>query len=448
MRGRVLLPGDDGYEEACVIFNGMHRREPAVIVQCSGAADVIDCVNFARKNSLLVAVKGGGHNSAGNALCDGGLVIDLSRMNGVHVDPQARTARCGGGATWSDVDREGQAFGLAVPGGIVSTTGIAGLTLGGGVGWLRRKYGLTVDSLISVDIVTADGQLRRASATEETDLFWGVRGGGGNFGVVTSFEFQMHPVGPMVYAALTMYLIQEARVILRKWRDFMQSAPDEVTSNALMLTVQPYPMFPEEVWGERVVFIATVYSGTVEGGERVLAPFGHFGEPIFDHSGPIPFRMLQSGLDAYYTKGKDRHYWKSLDLASDSDEVIDAVAELGAAAPGKSLVDNWAMGGAVPRVGADETAYGDRSAPVLLVFNTAWEDAADDEKNVRWTRESWESMKRYSSGSLYLNFPGQYEEGEQLMKDAFGANYARLVEVKNKYDPTNLFRLNQNIPPA
>ena len=419
-----------------------------MIVQCSGAADVVDSVNFARQNNLLVAVKGGGHNSAGNALCDGGLVIDLSGMNGVHVDLQARTARCGGGATWGDVDREGQAFGLGVPGGVVSTTGIAGLTPGGGLGWLRRKYGLSVDSLISVDIVTAYGELLKASAVDNPDLFWAVRGGGGNFGVVTSFEFQMHPVGPMVYAALTMYPIEDARDILRKWRDFIQSAPDEVTSNAFLLTVQPYPMFPEEVWGRSVVFPVAVYSGTVEDGERVLAPFRQLGEPIFDHSGPIPFRMLQSGLDAYFTKGQDRHYWKSLDLASYSDEVIDAVAELGVAAPGKSFVDSWAMGGATARVGADATAYGDRSAPFLLVFNTAWEDAGDDERNVRWTRESWESMKRYSSGSLYLNFPGEYEEGDQLMKEAFGANYARLVDVENQYDPTNLFRLNQNIKPT
>ena len=419
-----------------------------MIVQCSGAADVVDSVNLARQNNLLVAVKGGGHNSAGNALCDGGLVIDLSGMNGVHVDLQARTARCGGGATWGDVDREGQAFGLGVPGGVVSTTGIAGLTPGGGLGWLRRKYGLSVDSLISVDIVTAYGELLKASAVDNPDLFWAVRGGGGNFGVVTSFEFQMHPVDPMVYAALTMYPIEDARDILRKWRDFIQSAPDEVTSNAFLLTVQPYPMFPEEVWGRSVVFPVAVYSGTVEDGERVLAPFRQLGEPIFDHSGPIPFRMLQSGLDAYFTKGQDRHYWKSLDLASYSDEVIDAVAELGVAAPGKSFVDSWAMSGATARVGADATAYGDRSAPFLLVFNTAWEDAGDDERNVRWTRESWESMKRYSSGSLYLNFPGEYEEGDQLMKEAFGANYARLVDVKNQYDPTNLFRLNQNIKPT
>ena len=305
-----------------------------------------------------------------------------------------------------------------------------------------------MDSLISVDIVTADGQLRKASATENPDLFWGVRGGGGNFGVVTSFEFQMHPIGPMVYAALTMYPIEDARNILRKWRDFMESAPDEVTSNAFMLTVQPYPMFPEEVWGRRVVLPVAVYSGSVEDGERVLAPLRQLGEPVIDLSGLFPFRMLQAGLDVYFKKGEDRHYWKSLDLVSYKDQVIDAVAELGLAAPGKGFVDTWAMGGAVSRVGADATAYGDRSAPFLLVFNTAWEDAKDDEKNIKWTRESLESMKQYSSGSMYLNFPGQYEEGDQLMKEAFGANYARLVELKDKYDPTNLFRLNQNIKPS
>ena len=449
LRGELLAAGDDGYEDARGLFNAIIDKRPALIARCSGTADVIDAVNFARNNDLLVAVRGGGHGVAGNASCDGGIMIDLSQMKGVQVDPKARTARAQGGATWGDLDRETQAFGLAAPGGVVSTTGIAGLTLGGGMGWLRRKYGLSIDNLLSVDIVTADGKLLTASSKENEDLFWGVRGGGGNFGVVTSFEFRLHPVGPIVMLAGPMYPAEGAGDVLRSWRDFMATAPDEITSNAIFMTIPEGPMFPEETHGKRVIVLAAVYAGPADEGEKAMQPLREFGTPVIDLSHQAPYTMVQGMFDPFFPKGELFHYWKSLDLNSYSDEVIDAIVDHAAGYPSTvGLVDTWYMGGAVSRVGADETAFGDRSSQFLLVLNTSWADPQDSDRNIAWTRELWADMKRFSSGSLYLNFPGQGEEGEDLVRSAYGANYQRLVALKNKYDPTNLFRLNQNIRPS
>jgi FAD/FMN-containing dehydrogenase len=448
IRGPVLTPDDPGYDEARSIWNALIDRRPALIVQCSGAADVVDAVNFAREQGLVLSIKAGGHNVAGNAVNDGGIVLDLSQMRGVHVDPDAQTVRVQGGATWGDLDRETQLFGLAVPGGVVSTTGVAGLTLHGGVGHLRRKHGLSIDNLISVDIVTADGQFRQASASENEDLFWAVRGAGSNFGVVTSFEFQAHPVGPMVFVGAIFYPFEEAKTILPAWRDFMTAAPEELSSLAICWSVPPHPPFPPEIHGTPVVVVAAAYSGSVEDGERVVQPLRELAEPVVDASGPWPWLGLQSGFDAIFPKGELR-YWKSRSVTELSDEVIDEIISLASRRP-TPLTDivTWHHGGAMSRVGETETAYGGRDVQFLVTAEASWTDPAQNEEAIAWAREVWDAMERYSTGSVYLNFPGLGEEEDDLAHAGYGANYARLAELKAKYDPENLIRMNINIPPA
>jgi FAD/FMN-containing dehydrogenase len=448
VRGPVLTPDDPGYDEARSIWNALIDRRPALIVQCSGAADVVDAVNFAREQGLVLSIKAGGHNVAGNAVNDGGIVLDLSQMRGVHVDPDAQTVRVQGGATWGDLDRETQLFGLAVPGGVVSTTGIAGLTLHGGVGHLRRKHGLSIDNLISVDIVTADGQFRRASASENEDLFWAVRGAGSNFGVVTSFEFQAHPVGPMVFVGAIFYPFEEAKTILPAWRDFMTAAPEELSSLAICWSVPPHPPFPPEIHGTPVVVVAAAYSGSVEDGERVVQPLRELAEPVVDASGPWPWLGLQSGFDAIFPKGELR-YWKSRSVTEFSDEVIDEIISLASRRP-TPLTDivTWHHGGAMSRVDEAETAYGGRDVQFLVTAEASWTDPAQTDEAIAWAREVWDAMERFSTGSVYLNFPGLGEEEDDLAHAGYGANYERLAELKAKYDPENLFRMNINIPPA
>src|SRR5919112_1756432 len=391
LRGNLLSPSDAGYEEARLIWNGLIDKRPALIARCAGVADVIDSVNFARENDLLVAVRGGGHNVAGNAVADGGLVIDLSPMKGIRVDPERRTTRAEGGATLGDIDREMQVFGLATPLGVVSETGIAGLTLGGGIGWLRRKYGLSSDNLVSVDLVTADGRFLTASEEENEDLLWGIRGGGGNFGVVTSFEYRLHPVGPEVMCCFVLYPGDRAREVLKFCDEYVAEAPDEVSPLAFLGHVPPVEIFPNG-W---------------------------------------------------------HYYWKSVNLDGLGDEVIERLTYHAWAAPSEhSTIDVWYQGGAMARVGTSETAFGDRSSPILLGIEANWEDPQDDEANLAWVRSCFSDMRRFSNGGMYLNFPGFLEEGEQLLRDVYGENYERLVALKNKYDPTNLFRLNQNIKPT
>jgi FAD/FMN-containing dehydrogenase len=448
VRGAVMRASDPGYDEARAIWNGLIDRRPALIVRCSGAADVVDAVNFAREQNLLLSVKGGGHNVAGNAVNDGGVVIDLSQMRGVHVDPKTKTVRVQGGATWGDADRETQLFGLAVPGGVVSTTGVAGLTLHGGVGHLRRKYGLSIDSLLSVDIVTADGELRQASASEHDDLFWAVRGAGSNFGVVTSFEFQAHPVGPMVMVGAVFYALEDGPAVLRGWRDYMASAPDELSSVCLWWSVPPGEPFPPEHHGKPVLVAAGVYSGGVEDGEPVVQPLRELAEPLIDVSGPWPWLGLQSGFDPLFPKGAF-YYWKSRAFAELSDAAIDELADWAARRP-SPLTDLtvWHHGGAMSRVGETETAYGGRDVPFLVTGEVSWPDAAQSEEAIAWGRKFWEAMGKYSTGGLYLNFPGFGEEKEALVRAGYGGNYDRLAKLKAKYDPTNLFRMNLNIQPA
>ena len=448
VRGAVLTLQDPGYDEARSLWNGLIDRRPALIVQCSGAADVVDAVNFAREQGLTLSIKAGGHNVAGNAVNDGGIVIDLSQMRGVTVDPAALTVRVQGGATWGDCDRETQLFGLAVPGGVVSTTGVAGLTLHGGVGHLRRKHGLSIDSLLSVDIVTADGQFRRASATENEDLFWAVRGAGSNFGVVTSFEFQAHPVGPMVFVGAIFYPLEDASRILPAWRDFMAAAPEELSSLAICWSIPPHEPFPPELHGTPIVAVAAAYCGPVEEGERIVQPLRELGQPVVDASGPWPWLGLQSGFDAIFGKGELR-YWKSRALAELSEEAIGEILDFAGRRP-SPLTDIviWHHGGAMSRVAETETAYGGRDAQFLVTAEANWTDPAQNDDAIAWARAVWDAMERFSTGGVYLNFPGFGEEKEALARAGYGVNYERLAALKAKYDPANLFRMNINIAPA
>jgi FAD/FMN-containing dehydrogenase len=448
VRGPVLRPDAPGYDEARSIWNGLIDRRPALIVQCSGAADVVDGVNFAREHGLALSIKAGGHNVAGNAVNDGGIVLDLSHMRGVTVDPAARTVRVQGGATWGDCDRETQLFGLAVPGGVVSTTGVAGLTLHGGLGHLRRKHGLSIDSLLSVDIVTADGQFRRASATENEDLFWAVRGAGSNFGVVTSFEFRAHPVGPTVMVGAIFYPLEDAPTILPAWRDFMAAAPEELSSLAICWSIPPHEPFPPELHGTPIVAVAAAYCGPVEEGERIVQPLRELAQPLVDASGPWPWLGLQSGFDAIFGPGELR-YWKSRALPGLSDEAIGEILEFAGRRPAPLTdIAIWHHGGAMSRVGETETAYGGRDAPFLVTAEANWTDPAQTDEAIAWAREVWDAMERYSTGGVYLNFPGFGEEKEALARAGYGENYERLAALKAKYDPDNLFRMNINIPPA
>jgi FAD/FMN-containing dehydrogenase len=449
LRGEVIGPDARGYDESRKVWNGMIDRRPALIARCSGVADVMDTIAFAERNGLPLAVRGGGHNVAGHAVCDAGVVLDLSLMKGIRVDPKAKLAHAQGGATWGDLDRETQRFGLATPGGLVSTTGIAGLTLCGGIGHLRRKHGLSCDNLESVDVVTAGGALVTASRTENADLFWAIRGGGGNFGVVASFTFRLHELGPTVMFVGTMYPVAGGREIVRGWREFMATAPDEVSSQAMFWSVPDMAGFPDHVRGKPVVVVVALYAGNAEDGARVLAPLRELATPLLDMSGPAPYAQVQSSFDYVFPKGELHHYWKSLYLRELSEQVIADVAAAGADRPSpRTFVNLWHMGGAMSRVGASESAFGDRSSPYLLEISSTWENPSEGAANIAWTRAFWNAMSRYSDGNVYLNWPGSDGEGEEQVRTAYGANYARLSELKRIYDPKNLFNLNQNIRPA
>ncbi len=438
LRGELILPADASYDEARKIWNAMIDKRPALITRCAGVADVIQSINFARANKLLVAVRGGGHNVGGKAICDGGLVIDLSRMKGIRVDPTRRTVRAEPGLTWGEFDRETQAFGLATTGGFVPTTGIAGLTLGGGLGYLMRRFGLACDNLLSVDIVTADGALVTASATENEDLFWGVRGGGGNFGIVTSFEYRLHSVGPMVLGGLIIHPMPKAKEVIQFYRDFTSAAPEELTIYLALLTT------PE---GDRAVGYIVCYSGPIEKGEEVIRPLREFGPPAADMVSPMPYTAVQAlGGDMY---PPDRlNYWRSSFLEDLSDDAIDTmISEFPTVPSPFSLVGIEHLSGAVSRIGKDETAFGDRSADYSLIITSVWVDPADSDKNVQWARDYWEAMQPFTRESVYVNYLDADEEDR--IRAAYGADkHERLVALKNKYDPTNLFQVNQNIKPT
>ena len=448
VRGDLIQPGDAAYDEARGVWNGMIDRRPAVIARCRGVADVVACVRFAAEHDLLLAVRGGGHNVAGFGTCDGGLVIDLSAMRGVRVDPERRTVRAEGGATWGDLDRETQLFGLAAPGGIHSKTGIAGLTLGGGQGWLRRTHGMSCDNLVSADVVTADGRLLVASATEHADLFWALRGGGGNFGVVTSFEYRLHPIGPLVAFAGPVYPVEETARVMAGFRDFVANAPDEVNASATWWSIPAVPAFPEAVHGQEVVILSGVYAGPPDEGEARLMPLRQLAAPMLDLSSTLPYTTLQQLMDPFFPRGELRHYWKSLFLASLGSEVVDEIVAWVRRRPSSnSMAAVWALGGALGRADPDATAVGERTAPFLLEILANWAEPEETEPNVVWARDFFAAMERFGAGKTNLNFPGLGED-PQFVRKAFGRNYGRLAALKQHYDPTNLFRLNQNIEPG
>jgi FAD/FMN-containing dehydrogenase len=445
--GAVLEPGDADYESARQIWNGDIQRRPAVIARCTGAADVLAAVRFGRERGLPVAVRGGGHAVAGHALCEGGLVIDLSSMTGVRVDPLAGTVRAQGGCLWRHVDHESQAFGLAVTGGIVTHTGIGGLTLGGGIGHLMRRHGLTIDSLASCDVVTADGELLVASEDEQPDLFWGLRGGGGNFGIATSFEYQLHPLGPTVLAGLLAWPMREAAEILRAFRDFVAGAPDEVGIMANLRLAPPLPVFPEELHGRPVVALVVCYAGPVDEGEEVLRPLRALKTPVLDTIGPKPYVAHQALFDAAYPHGR-HYYWKAWKLPPLTDAAIDVIVEQASAITSpQSAIPIFTLGGAVARVGEDATAFTGRSAAHDINFVASWlPDDPDPERHKAWARACWTAMRPFSHG-VYVNFMA--DEPPSHMRVAYGdGKYARLAALKSKYDPTNFFHSNQNIAPA
>lgn len=448
LRGELLTPGSAAYDAARVVWNGMIDRRPALIARCRNAADVIASVRHARANGLAIAVRGGGHNVAGYAVCDGGLMIDMSLMNAVRVTSGLDRAYVEGGATWGDVDAATTPFGRATPGGLISTTGVAGLTLSGGIGWLRGTHGLSCDNLIAADVVTADCDLINASETRNAALLWALKGGGGNFGIVVNFEFKLHPIAKELMFCAPLYPEERANDILPQWRDFMASVPDQVSGLAEFSTIPRDPSYPESTWGKRVLALATVYDGPPDDGERVTRPLLSFGEPLLDFSGRMPYRALQSIYDGLFPTGRDRCYWKSTYLSGLDIGVIAAVTKSVAKRPSDmTFASIWKFGGAVQRVAADATAFGDRSMPFMLSLDAIWSDPVDDAANIEWVRDAWKDMRPYSTGRLYLNFPG-FGEGANLVRDAFGAeSYAKLQKVKRDYDPDNLFHMNQNVLP-
>jgi FAD/FMN-containing dehydrogenase len=446
LQGTILMKGEAGYDDARRIWNGMVDRSPGVIIRCQGAADVMHAIDLARRHDLMVAVRSGGHNIAGNAVCEGGLMIDLSAMNSVRVDPVAIKAWAAPGATLADVDRETQAFGLAVPTGINSTTGIAGLTLGGGFGWITRKFGLTVDSLVSADVVTADGDLVRANARENEDLFWAIRGGGGNFGVVTSFEFNLHPVGPEVLSGLVVHPFEGAPELLRQYRDAVDKSPEELTCWAVMRRAPPLPFLPTEWHGREVLIFAMCYVGDMAEGERVTQPIRSLGRPIADVVGPHRFVDWQAAFDPLLTTGA-RNYWKSHDFETLADGAIDVITEAIRTLPSNECEVFIAhVGGAMSRVAPEATAYPQRTSHFVMNVHTRWRDHGDDNACIAWARRLFGATEPFATGSAYVNFMPD-DEAERVEK-IYGPNYRRLSEIKGRYDPDNLFRLNQNIRPV
>ena len=445
IKGNVLVADDSRYEEAREIWNAMIDRRPAVIVQCADADDVEPTVAFARRNKLEISIRGGGHNIAGSSLCDHGLTIDFSKMKSVRVDAAKKRAYVEPGATLADVDEATMAHGLATPVGINSTTGIAGLTLGGGFGWLTRKYGMTIDNLISVDMVTADSKKLRASANENGDLFWAIRGGGGNFGVVTQFNFELFPVGPEVFAGLMVFPFTQAKQILRKYREFVNSAPEELNVWVVLRKAPPLPFLPQSVHGKEVVVLPIFYSGPIAAAERLIAPLRDFGQAHGEHLGPQPYVQWQKAFDPLLTPGA-RNYWKSHNFTELADGALDSIIEFAGKLPSPQCeIFVGLIAGAPNRVASDAMAYGHRDAKFVLNVHGRWDEAKDDQKCIAWARDFFKASAPYASAGAYVNFMTA-EESDRIAS-AYGTNYARLVEIKRKYDPENVFHLNQNIRP-
>ena len=446
LSGELFLPEDAGYDDARQIFNVMHDRRPAAIARCASTADVAACVDFARGNGVLVAVRGGGHSVVGNSTCEGGLVIDLRGLNGVEVDAQACTARAGGGANWGEFDAATQAHGLHTPGGRVTTTGIGGFTTGGGYGWSSSKYGLACDNLISAEVVLADGSVVRASEAENSELFWGIRGGSGNFGVVTEFEFRLHPLGPIVVAGLALWPLDRASEVLHGWRDVVDDAPDELSTGCVVITAPPEEFVPEHLRGQTAVGMAVLYVGDPEEGARAVQPLKDLG-PAVDLIQPMPYVAFQAMLDGSAPPGM-RSYWRGEYMDALTDGAIETYAQRApdvarAGVPFSQMLF-FRIGQGVKAMPDEQTAFAHRDAEYMFHPISVWADAADDERVIAANRAFCDAMRPYTTGAPYLNFTG-----EDRVREAFGADkYARLVALKDRYDPDNLFRLNQNIRPS
>jgi FAD/FMN-containing dehydrogenase len=449
LAGEVIAPGHPSYEQARRVWNGMIDKRPALIVRCADPEDVATAVRFAAERDLPLAVRGGGHNVAGTAVVDDGIVIDLSAMRAVRVADGRRTVHVQGGATWADVDRVTAPLGLAAPGGVVSETGVAGLALSGGVSHQRRRDGMTIDNLVSAEIVLADGRRVRASADEHPDLHWAIRGGGGNFGVVTSFELALHEVGPEVFDLFVAYPIEDAARVLAGWRDAVAGAPDELSTAGVIWSLPVVPELPEQLRGLPYVGVAGMWAGDPADGERATRALRELATPLLDMSRTTAYLEVQRELDAYFPAGL-RYYWKALYIDELSQPAIDTTVDWSLRRPSeRSLVVIRHCGGAIARVGAEETAFGDRSSEWMLSIDATWDDPAGDERNIAWTRAFWDDAHRFSrGGKTYFNFPGLLEEGDAAVRASYGANHARLARIKAQYDPDNLFRLNQNIRPA
>lgn len=446
LRGELLRPSDNEYEEARSVWNAMINRRPALIVRCLGVADVVTCVNAAREHNLTLCIKGGGHNISGLAVCDGGLMLDMSLMRGVWVDPTTRTARAQAGCLLGDLDRETQVHGLAAVVGFVSNTGIAGLTLGGGFGYLTRRFGWSCDSLLSMDVVTADGRVVRASEKENVDLFWGLRGGGGNFGVVTSFEYKLYPIGPEVVAGAIAWRAEDAPDVLQMYRSLANQAPPELTCVAGMRMAPPAPWLPKEIHGKPIVALFICYTGSVEEGERRVAPIKAFGSPVGDVIQRRPYVSQQSLLDATQPKGR-RYYWKSEYLPKVEPELLAKVMEHAKRIVSPhSLIILFPLDGALNQLPEDHTPMGNRDAAAVINIAASWEKAEDDKANMEWARAAWRDIRPFSTGGTYVNFLTE-EEGDERIHAAYGKNYERLVAIKTRWDPRNFFRMNKNIAP-
>lgn len=445
IKGKVILPSHPDYKEARTIWNGMIDRRPAVVVECASEADVPHAIRFAKENELIISILGGGHHIAGNSLCDDGLVIDFSKMNNVTVDTKNRRAYAQPGATLADFDKATQNFGLATPTGINSTTGISGLTLGGGFGWLTRKYGLTVDNLVSAKIVTANGQKHKISEKNKADLFWAIRGGGGNFGVVTEYEFNLHPVGPEIMAGLLVFPFTEAQSIFKKYREYVDTAPEEFNAWIVLRQAPPLPFLPEDIHGKMVMVMPVFYDGDLNEGEKHIDLLRDFGTILGEHVGPQPYTDWQQAFDPLLTPGA-RNYWKSHNFTNLKDGVVNKMIEYAGKMPSPhceifvALVSGYAN-----RVPADATAYSSRDAKFIMNVHARWEDQEDDDKCISWARRFFKASAPYASEGAYVNF--MTEEEQNRVSSAYGSNYDRLVEIKTKYDPENIFHMNQNIKP-
>jgi len=445
VRGEVITPGDEGYEQVRKVFNAMIDRRPRVVVRCANAGDVMASVDFARENRLDLAVRGGGHSVPGFGTCDDGVVVDLSRMRGVRVDPRTRTARAEGGATWGDFNHATHAFGLATTGGVVSTTGIAGLTLGGGIGHLARGFGLSCDNLVSADVVTADGRFLVASDSENEDLFWAIRGGGGNFGVVTSFEYNLHPVKD-IYGGVMFYELSEAGNVLRFYRDFIADAPEELGAFPAFQIAPPLPFIPANRQGDTFIAIVACWAGPVDRGERAFKPFHDLAPVVAELVGPMPYPALNSAFDALYPPGQLQHYWKANFVTELTDDAITAHLEHGPKVPVvNSTVHIYPINGACHRVSSEATAFAYRHANFATVIAGMWPDPDQNEANIRWVRDYYEATAPHSEAGGYINFMAG--DDQDRIKDNYKGNYERLVKIKREYDPGNLFHLNQNIRP-